>query len=326
MQEIEGYEHITGFHCGTTSIKSILAFYGYDVSERMVLGLGQGLFISYMKGASLSPTRLTFTRTPDLEMRAFERLGVDAKLRQTSNQTKAWNWLKGAIDENKLVMLQVDLKYLPYYQTNTSFAGHKILVTGYDETSKTIQISDNEFNDIQLVGYDDLKKARHPLNTIFDVRNNWFDIKVLDELTPFEVSIPIAVRGQANILLSGPDYFGISAIDCMAREIMDWEKADDWKWCARFSYQVIEKRGTGGGGFRKQYAEFLREAAPFFSVIKKDGLVDLMEEDAKAWTDLALTFKDISEGSAVFADTIPFFKNISKLENQFCQTVSGANR
>ncbi len=31
-------------------------------------------------------------------------------------------------------------------------------------------------------------------------------------------------------------------------------------WCARFGYQVIERRGTGGGNFRLMYSRFLDEA------------------------------------------------------------------
>ena len=36
--------------------------------------------------------------------------------------------------------------------------------------------------------------------------------------------------------------------------------AEDWRWCARFGYQVIERRGTGGGAFRLMYSRFLEEA------------------------------------------------------------------
>ena len=47
----------------------------------------------------------------------------------------------------------------------------------------------------------------------------------------------------------------------MAGEIESWPEAtDDWRWCARFNYQVIERRGTGGANFRRMYARFLEEA------------------------------------------------------------------
>lgn len=321
MPNIESYKHLTGFHCGTTAIRSVLRFYGHDISEQMVLGLGQGLFVSYMKGDSLSPTRLLFTRTHDLEMRAFEKLGIEVILEQTNDASKAWEWLKRTIDDGKPAMLQVDLKFLPYYNTNTSFAGHKILLVGYDEQSKTVQISDNEFDHEQTVAFDDLENARHPVNTIFDVRNNWFRYELPKELTLPEVAVPLAVREQAGILMGGPEYFGISAVDCMARDITAWKEIKDWKWCARFCYQVIEKRGTGGGGFRKPYAAFLDESEDIFPVIQDEGLAALMNENAEIWTKLALTFKQISEEEAEFGDALPFLNKISKLEKQFCNAV-----
>ena len=37
------------------------------------------------------------------------------------------------------------------------------------------------------------------------------------------------------------------------------EQVEDWQWCARFGYQVIERRGTGGGNFRLMYSRFLAE-------------------------------------------------------------------
>ena len=61
----------------------------------------------------------------------------------------------------------------------------------------------------------------------------------------------------------------------------DWpEAADDWQWCARFRYQVIERRGTGGGNFRLMYSRFLEEAGYDDS--------SLAAEAAEDWTSLAL--------------------------------------
>jgi hypothetical protein len=48
----------------------------------------------------------------------------------------------------------------------------------------------------------------------------------------------------------------------LARTFGEWAQAPDWSWCARFAYQVIERRGTGGGNFRRLYARFLSEARP----------------------------------------------------------------
>ena len=57
------------------------------------------------------------------------------------------------------------------------------------------------------------------------------------------------------------DFEGLPALRRFAAEVGDWpEAAEDWQWCARFLYQVIERRGTGGGNFRAMYSRFLEEA------------------------------------------------------------------
>jgi hypothetical protein len=84
------------------------------------------------------------------------------------------------------------------------------------------------------------------------------------------------------------EFAGLPAIKRLAAQAGSWpEVAEDWQWCARFGYQVIERRGTGGGAFRLIYSRFLEEAdrpeAP------------LAAEAAARWTDLATAFHAASE-------------------------------
>jgi hypothetical protein len=55
---------------------------------------------------------------------------------------------------------------------------------------------------------------------------------------------------------------GLPGIHRFASHARAWRDAEDWQWSARFAYQSIEKRGTGGGGFRTMYADFLEQVAP----------------------------------------------------------------
>ena len=74
----------------------------------------------------------------------------------------------------------------------------------------------------------------------------------------------------------------------LAEEAGSWpEVAEDWQWCARFGYQVIERRGTGGGAFRLMYSRFLEEAGR--------PEAPLAAEAAARWTDLAAAFHAASE-------------------------------
>ena len=76
------------------------------------------------------------------------------------------------------------------------------------------------------------------------------------------------------------EFQGLPALKRLADEIGGWpEAAEDWQWCARFLYQVIERRGTGGGNFRRMYSRFLEEAGYEEAA--------LAAEAAERWTELA---------------------------------------
>ena len=75
----------------------------------------------------------------------------------------------------------------------------------------------------------------------------------------------------------------------------NWPALDDSPWCARFAYQVIEKRGTGGGGFRTLYAAFLAEAGAWWPELA--AAAHCMTDLATAWSQLATACHSASEGS-----------------------------
>jgi len=85
------------------------------------------------------------------------------------------------------------------------------------------------------------------------------------------------------------EFAGLPALQRLAEQAADWPKeAEDWQWCARFAFQVIERRGTGGGNFRRMYSRFLDE-------VGYDEGRDLAARAATEWTALAEAFREASE-------------------------------
>jgi hypothetical protein len=104
-------------------------------------------------------------------------------------------------------------------------------------------------------------------------------------------AIPGAIERCASRMVEPPlgEYEGLPALRRFAAEVGDWPEAtEDWRWCARFNYQVIERRGTGGGNFRRMYAAFLRETGRDES--------RLAAAAAERWSALAESLRDASEG------------------------------
>ena len=84
------------------------------------------------------------------------------------------------------------------------------------------------------------------------------------------------------------DYQGLPALRRFAAEVGNWpQEVEDWQWCARFCYQVIERRGTGGGNFRLMYSRFLRESG--------NDDAPLAAHAAARWTSLAEALLAASE-------------------------------
>ena len=81
---------------------------------------------------------------------------------------------------------------------------------------------------------------------------------------------------------------GMPALRRFAEEVGSWpEDASDWQWCARFTSQVIERRGTGGGNFRPLYARFLAEVGRPEATLADDA--------ATHWSELAAAMFKASE-------------------------------
>jgi hypothetical protein len=289
MPFVANYEHTPGHHCGSTALRNLLAFHGVEISEEMAFGLGAGACFYYVTIEDASPTRWFNGRTARLEENFDEQAGAMLELRTFEpGDDGAWAAARAEVDAGRPVLLLTDLYHLDHYGNSAHFPGHAVVLAGYDD--EVAYLSDTGFEQLQTTRLENLDRARHSKHPAYPLAGHMFTAS--GEVSPERLreAVPAAIERAARAMLE-PEFRGFSGLDAVRRlaaEAGAWpEVAGDWQWCARFGYQVIERRGTGGGAFRLMYSRFLEEIGRPEAALAATA--------AGAWTELAEAFHTASE-------------------------------
>lgn len=326
---IDNWVHIPGVHCGSVTLMDVMRFNGYDWSEAMCFGIGGGLGFYYSRGEDISPTRMIFVRGPNMETSFFSIIDKPTSWKHADGLDNPLKTIRSYIDKDIPVIIQTDIFYLHYYNSNTHFPGHIISVWGYDDESEEVYVADNTFEGLLEVPYTDFKKGMSSKEASNPLSNSYIDADLESLKKPLEELIPISIRNNAEKMLQGAvgsrGESGVMLIKLWSDDLPNWRDVDDWKWCARFGYQVIKKRGVGGGGFRWIYRDFLLEAEQLIPALKEHKLSHKMDMIGNKWSDAAILLKNISENDSpdakLLAETSVLANELWELESEFYNTV-----
>lgn len=288
--------HVPGRHCASTGLADLARFHGLDWSEAFCFGLGAGLGIWYLSFPGTGASRMIHVRSHDIEAQFFARIGLEFSWTTDPDPAESEKALISVLDRGLPAMIQSDIFHLPYFATSTHFPGHVIVVWGYDAGRKVFFVTDTERQGLLEVDFDSMRRARHSGNGFFPVEGNLFAPSAIPRPSDPVGMTAEAVRAQSRAILNPPAEFGgLPGLLLWKKGLKDWAGFPDWQWTARFAYQVIERRGTGGGGFRLLFADFLKEASLLVPEIGLSGLSGQMDALGRAWTDLAEALKAASE-------------------------------
>jgi hypothetical protein len=258
---VPGYRHRPGNHCGSTALRNLLVFHGAEISEEMALGLGAGVSFYYVALDDSSPSRFTNGRVGRLEQQFVELTAAPIRLDTFAEPDAAWEAARAAVDAGLPAILLTDLYYLDHYGSSAHFPGHAVVLAGYD--AQVAYLSDTSFEELQTTRLENLSRARHGTHPAFPLDGHMFTLPDGAEPGDVRAATEDAIARNAQQMLDPPlgEYEGLLALRRFAAEVGSWpDQVEDWRWCARFCYQVIERRGTGGGNFRLMYSRFLEEA------------------------------------------------------------------
>ena len=288
---IAGYRHVPGNHCGSTALRNLLAFDGIEISEEMALGLGAGVCFYYVPLEGQSPSRFTNGRVGRLEEQFCELTGAALRFETFDDANASWAAARSAVDAGRPALLLTDLYYLDHYGRSAHFPGHAVILAGYDD--EVAYLSDTGFEDLQTTKLEHLAEARHGQHPVFPLEGQMLTVPDPEALRDPSPAAAGAIERNARQMIEPAmgDYEGLPGLRRFAEELPRWpEELEDWQWSARFCYQVIERRGTGGGNFRVMYARFLEEADRPEARIAADA--------ATGWTTLAGSLLEASEADA----------------------------
>ncbi len=289
---VEGFRHVPGNHCGSTALRNLLAHAGIELTEEMAFGLGAGACFYYVAIDGQSPSRFFNGRVARLEETFLELTGLPLRFETFEDATASWDAARERVDANSPPLLITDLYYLDHYGRSAHFPGHAVVLAGYDE--ELAYLSDTAFEGLQETRLENLARARHGNHPIFPLDGQMVTVAPGAELFDPREAAPRAIARAAKQMLEPTmaPIEGMPGLTAFAEEVGHWpEKVDDWQWCARFGYQVIERRGTGGGNFRLMYSRFLVEAG-------YDDEGSLAADAAARWTELATALQRASEEDA----------------------------
>ena len=286
---VPGFRHVPGHHCGSTALRNLLGFHGVELSEEMAFGLGAGACFYYLTLEQGSPSRFLNGRVARLEENFRELTGGTLEMRTYGEEDEAWDAARAEIDSGRPALLLTDLYYLDHYGRSAHFPGHAVVLAGYDD--EVAYLSDTGFEELQTTRLENLRVARHSEQPPYPLEGHQFSVGEAAGREQLHAAVPEAVERAVRGMLE-PEWgelAGLPAVRRLAAEAAEWPgEAEDWQWCARFAYQVIERRGTGGGNFRLMYSRFLEEAG-------YSEAAPLAAAAARDWTELAAAFFAASE-------------------------------
>jgi hypothetical protein len=286
------FQHNQAAHCENGVTVNLLQFYGINLSEPMIFGIGSGYFFSHMPFIKLNGLSVTSFRVwPGLIFkRVTQRLGIRVIRRKFTNPDRAMLELDRLLAKGKPVGMLVGVFHLPYFPREYRFHFNAHNITVFGKEGDLYFVSDPVMEKVETLTYDELKKVRFARGT-YPPRGRMYYIDSVPDALDIRPAIIKGIRKTARDMLTIPiPMFGVDGIRFLAKKLRKWPVKLGEKSASLNLSQVIrmlEEIGTGGAGFRFIYAAFLQECAKELQQPLFNDLSDEMTVIGDAWRNFA---------------------------------------
>ena len=317
------FQHSQAAHCENGVTSNLLKFYGIDLSEPMIFGIGSGYFFSHMPFIKLNGMSVTSFRVLPgwIFKRVTRRLGISVKRFKFKNREKAMQELDNLLEKGIPVGMLVGVYLLPYFPKEYRFHFNAHNITVFGKEGDRYYVSDPVMENVETLSSEELKKVRFAMGT-YPPKGRMYYITGMPAQVDLKPAMIKGIRKTAKDMLTIPiPMFGIDGIRFLAGKMRKWPRKLGDKTASLNLSQVIrmlEEIGTGGAGFRFIYAAFLQECA---EVLQKPWLNDLsleMTAIGDQWREFAVQaarhFKNRDKGRTSYDNLADMLMNIADRE------------
>jgi len=319
------FEHRGAAHCETGVTSNMLNFHGYQLSEAMIFGIGEGYTFIYIPFVSFkgNAMKFSFRSFPgSIFARAMKKLHVKIGLKRFTNKEEAMKEMDQLLEMGIPVGNVVGLFHLPYAPIRTHFNAHNLCVVGKEGDEYII--SDPCWHTTLInISHNDLMKVRFSEGA-FKPKGKMYWIEEKPILPDIRFVIERSIENTARKMLGIPllYFVGVRGIATLSKNIRNLGT----KYCSKDAMQYlasliqsIEEIGTGGAGYRYMYGIFLHEAAAMLNNPKLKQYSIEMNQIGDLWRDLSNECgrKIKNRSNASYNDLADKVLEIAKMEKKF---------
>jgi len=288
------FEHSQSAHCENGVVSNLLRYYGVELSEPMIFGIGSGLFFSHMPFLKVDGIPVTsFRPLPGVIFsRISKRLGIEFnKKKYKGSPQNAMAALDYNLKQGIPTGMLVGVYHLSYFPDpyRFHFNAHNIVVSGKENGNYLI--SDPIMESHTLLTHKELMRVRYAKGT-FAPKGNMYWVKNVPDNLDIPKAIKKGISQTCKHMLTIPvPLFGVKGIRYMSKKVRNYPKKLGPRKAALFTGQIVraqEEIGTGGAGFRFMYAAFLQEAGKITGNDKLSELSSDMTTIGDMWREFAI--------------------------------------